>query len=787
MNLCLISDTECCWLNLVEWATKNFKGNRFRMAICKLAWWAEEQIVKDIRKDVKGIMKSLSKVQGSVNRIWCCRLGVNPVALSNGQKSQLGSLRHLLSVSCSKTYGESETSAIVSSSSDDESRPRYPQYQEPKAFTKLKFELGMQFATKQDVTDAVRHYSVFKDTWQLKLMKDEHNCGTQLKNKHASYKWLGKHLVEDVKNDPKVKTISIKRQVAAKFNVHISKHVAYRAKRVAKQLINGSCKEQYAQLGDYSEELIRSNPGSNSIIHTERPQPHLQPRFGRFYVCLDACKRGFLAGCRPFIGLDGCHLKGQYTGQLLTAIGKDANNGVYPIAYAVAEAELKESWEWFLEMLFKDIGDLSYESWTFMSDQQKGLVPTFEKLMPVDHRFCVRHLYNNFSKEFKGKLLKDRMWAAARATNMAEFEIEMEKIKDINVKAWKWLDGHPKEHWSRASFSAYPKCDALTNNGCESFNAQILEFRDKPIITMMEEIRLLLMDRYVKMKSMIGRYKGRICPRIHKKLEIEKSNSRTWTPRWSGDDDLSVYEVSMYPRSAGKNIEDFVHSCYNMTSFALAYEPCVLPINGPDLWPQSNRDTILPPPYRKQPGRPKKRRRREHDEPRNTYRVPRIHAPGKCRKCGEVGHNKRSCKNDPTNETAPPSQTAAGPSSLRRKIMFRRRQPSHTIETATPSDDIVQSQPAPTSQTEPPSDIVVQSQPVPTIQTEPPSDIVVQSQPAPTIQTSAPSRNKSMVRPTEALRRCPIFKASNRVSMETMATASEASKRITRLFMDKKN
>jgi hypothetical protein len=102
MNFCLISDTECCWLNLVEWATKNFKGNRFRMAICKLAWWAEEQIVKDIRKDVKGIMKSLSKVQGSVNRIWCCRLGVNPVALSNGQKSQLGSLRHLLSISCSK-------------------------------------------------------------------------------------------------------------------------------------------------------------------------------------------------------------------------------------------------------------------------------------------------------------------------------------------------------------------------------------------------------------------------------------------------------------------------------------------------------------------------------------------------------------------------------------------------------------------------------------------------------------------------------------------------------------
>ena len=78
-------------------------------------------------------------------------------------------------------------------------------------------------------------------------------------------------------------------------------------------------------------------------------------------------------------------------------------------------------------------------------------------------------------------------------------------------------------------------------------------------------------------------------------------------------------------------------------------------------------------------------------------------------------------------------------------FQFKRRHPSHTIETTIPSDDIVQSQPAPTSQTEPPSDIVVQSQLVPTIQTESPSDIVVQSQPAPTIQTSTPSRNKSMV------------------------------------------
>jgi hypothetical protein len=62
------------------------------------------------------------------------------------------------------------------------------------------------------------------------------------------------------------------------------------------------------------------------------------------YICLDACKNGFINGCRPVICLDGCHLKVEYGGQLLCAIGKDGNDDIFPIAFAVAEAETRESW-----------------------------------------------------------------------------------------------------------------------------------------------------------------------------------------------------------------------------------------------------------------------------------------------------------------------------------------------------------------------------------------------------------------------------------------------------------
>ena len=53
--------------------------------------------------------------------------------------------------------------------------------------------------------------------------------------------------------------------------------------------------------------------------------------FERIYVCLEASKSAFATTCRPLIGLDGCFVKGEYGGQLLSAIGKDGNNQMFPM------------------------------------------------------------------------------------------------------------------------------------------------------------------------------------------------------------------------------------------------------------------------------------------------------------------------------------------------------------------------------------------------------------------------------------------------------------------------
>ncbi|KAI5323327.1 hypothetical protein L3X38_032399 [Prunus dulcis] len=78
--------------------------------------------------------------------------------------------------------------------------------------------------------------------------------------------------------------------------------------------------------------------------------------FQRLYMCLGACQAGFIAGCRPIIGLDDCFLKDVYGGQFLGAVG-----GVC--------SECKNSWVWFLELLVKDVENVNQFGYTFISDK----------------------------------------------------------------------------------------------------------------------------------------------------------------------------------------------------------------------------------------------------------------------------------------------------------------------------------------------------------------------------------------------------------------------------------
>jgi hypothetical protein len=164
---------------------------------------------------------------------------------------------------------------------------------------------------------------------------------------------------------------AIVKEVKDRWGVDVKEHRLYRARRLAKDMIHGKMDEQYNKLWDYMETLRRTNVGSCVMMKVDRHLPDIPAKFQRLYLSLAAVKRGFLAGCRPIIGLDGCFLKGLHKGQLLAAISRDANNQMYPLAFAVVEAEIKESWTWFLEASLSDLGTPPTEGGTFISDRQK--------------------------------------------------------------------------------------------------------------------------------------------------------------------------------------------------------------------------------------------------------------------------------------------------------------------------------------------------------------------------------------------------------------------------------
>jgi len=114
----------------------------------------------------------------------------------------------------------------------------------------------------------------------------------------------------------------------------VSISTARQARAMSVYIVDGSFKEQYKRIYDYAHELLECNPGSTIKIKVENVND--VAIFQRFYSWLKACKDSFVS-CRPIIGLDGCFLKGKYEGELLSVVGRDANDQLLPLAYAVIE------------------------------------------------------------------------------------------------------------------------------------------------------------------------------------------------------------------------------------------------------------------------------------------------------------------------------------------------------------------------------------------------------------------------------------------------------------------
>jgi hypothetical protein len=262
---------------------------------------------------------------------------------------------------------------------------------------------------------------------------------------------------------------------------------------------------------------------------------------------------------------------------------------MYPIAWAVVDKENNINWDWFCDMLSRDIQFGDGKGWVFISDQQKGILNAVEKWAPeAEHRNCARHIYANWKKEFYKKEWQKKFWACAKAPCKMLFNLARARLGQAILKT------HP-QHWSRAWFSLGSNCDSVDNNLCESSNKWIVEARFLPIITMLEIIRRKVMVRIQEQRSKSERWMGRICPNILRKLNAyiklsgychaisngaEKFEVTHWDHRFTVDlqektCSCRYWQLSGLPCCHAissiyfktSSLEDYIADCYSVENF----------------------------------------------------------------------------------------------------------------------------------------------------------------------------------------------------------------------------
>ncbi|KAL5826878.1 hypothetical protein ACOSQ4_018675 [Xanthoceras sorbifolium] len=215
-------------------------------------------------------------------------------------------------------------------------------------------------------------------TMKIKTYNDLHECHRVHKNDEAKVSLIARKFETLVKSNPEIKIGVIADLLRDKYKVNVDIGRLYKAKRRALDGLGKDHSECFKHLRGYAFMVQQSNPGSVAYIRMQQPEPTFQ----RFFLSFHAQKHGFLGGCRPFIGLDGCHLKGPLGGVLLAAVALDANNGVYPLAVCICEAENLLSWSWFLKHLHDYLKYPTEKPLCFMSDRQKGVLSALEMQFP---------------------------------------------------------------------------------------------------------------------------------------------------------------------------------------------------------------------------------------------------------------------------------------------------------------------------------------------------------------------------------------------------------------------
>ncbi|XP_074293607.1 uncharacterized protein LOC141620702 [Silene latifolia] len=170
-------------------------------------------------------------------------------------------------------------------------------------------------------------------------------------------------------------------------------------------------------------------------------------------------------------------------------MGVDANDQLYPLAFAIVEKENTETWSWFLACIRCLVTQRT--ELCIISDRHPGIMKAMSKESngweePLAyHRFCIRHHASNINTKFKNRALKDLFSWTAFQHQPIKFNKGLAKINEFSVEARAYLDKLPLSKWSMCHGGAL-RYGIKTTNLAEVFNNVLKGARFLPITALVK-------------------------------------------------------------------------------------------------------------------------------------------------------------------------------------------------------------------------------------------------------------------------------------------------------------
>lgn len=99
----------------------------------------------------------------------------------------------------------------------------------------------------------------------------------------------------------------------------------------------------YSMLAPYMDALCRENPGAVVLWHFEDGPLTNTNQFHRVFWSFGPSMETSHS-YRPVINIHGTHIYGKYLDPILVAVGVDVNDQLFPLAFAILEGEINDSW-----------------------------------------------------------------------------------------------------------------------------------------------------------------------------------------------------------------------------------------------------------------------------------------------------------------------------------------------------------------------------------------------------------------------------------------------------------